>query len=107
MKIKMYLPVSESPEKPLFVSVKADTSVDNVIGYCLFEYINEKFLPLLGPAMLNVAFWSIRIVEDDGEIDEDFPELERSRKIGKYAFDQFALINLKPLQGSLFLNVSL
>ena len=99
MKIKMFLPFSETPEKPLCISVKKDTSVDNVMGYCLFEYINEKTLPILNNTMLNVALWSIRIVEDDGEIDEDFPALERSRKIGKYAFDQFALINLKPIYG--------
>lgn len=98
MKIKIYLPFSDNPEKPLYISVKADASVDNVIGYCLFEYINEKFTPILNSKILNVSFWSIRIVEDDGEVDEDFPALERSRRIGKYAFDQFALINLKPLQ---------
>ena len=96
----MFLPFCETPEKPLCLSVKEDASVDNVIGYCLFEYINEKLLPKLSKNILDVALWSIRIVEDDGEIDDDFPALDRSRKIGKYAFDQFALINLKPIEGN-------
>ena len=73
MKLKILLPFSESPQKPMYIAVKSDTTVENVIGYCLFEYVNDKILPNLPPSLLNVAFWSIRIVEDDGEIDDDFP----------------------------------
>lgn len=67
------LPFSKDPSKPLAIMVQPDATVDNVIGYCLFEYINEKLHPILPTDMLVVANWNLRIVEDDGEIDEDFP----------------------------------
>ena len=57
----------------MMIIVKNYATVDEVIGYCLFEYVNEKIKPILPASLLNVAHWSIRIVEDDGEIDEDFP----------------------------------
>ncbi|KAJ3369051.1 hypothetical protein HDU91_000090 [Kappamyces sp. JEL0680] len=97
-RMKMMLPFSDVPSKSMTICVSGEATVDEVIGYTLYEYINEKLKPNIPSSLLNVAYWSIRIVEDDGEIDEDFPALERTRKIHKYAFDQFALINLKPLE---------
>lgn len=100
LNIKMMLPFRENPEIPLFLAIKADATVDDVIGFCLLEYINEKIAPNIPLSMRQVKFWNIRIVEDDGEIDEDFPALDRSRKIQKYAFDQFALISTKSFDGT-------
>jgi hypothetical protein len=68
----MILPFGQ--EKPLFVQVKGDATVDDVIGYSLFEYVNQKRTPRIPSSMFNVMKWNIRIV-DDGDIDEDFPRI--------------------------------
>jgi hypothetical protein len=72
--------------------------VEEVIGYALYEYIEHKWKPLIeADSGLEVTSgWNMRIVEDDGVIDEDFPALERSRKISKFSFDQFALVPVNP-----------
>jgi hypothetical protein len=66
----MILPFAQ--ERPLFIQVKGEATVDDVIGYSLFEYVNEKRSPKLPTSMFNVMKWNIRIV-DDGEVDDDFP----------------------------------
>ncbi|KAJ3078820.1 hypothetical protein HK102_004220, partial [Quaeritorhiza haematococci] len=96
--LKIYLPFSDEPLKPLVVFVKREASVEDVIGYSLYEYFNEGRKPAVPNNLRNVIYWSMRIVEDDGTIDEDFPALERSRQIKKFAFDQFALCEATPEQ---------
>jgi len=71
------------------VIVKRDASVEDVIGYALYQYIDDGRAPVPLPSL---EAYSLRIVEDDGVIDNDFPALERSRKIEKFSFDQFALV---------------
>lgn len=44
----------------------------------------------------NVSAWNLRIVEDDGEIDNDFPALVRIRKIQQFQFDRFAVCLANP-----------
>ncbi|KAJ1943442.1 Component of a membrane-bound complex containing the Tor2p kinase [Linderina macrospora] len=41
--------------------------------------------------------WALRIAED-GEIDDDFPALDRTRPVAKFAFDEFALCLATPEQ---------
>ncbi|KAI8900471.1 stress-activated map kinase interacting protein 1-domain-containing protein [Globomyces pollinis-pini] len=97
VKIKLTLPFSDDPSKPMFVAVKGDAPVKDVIGYCLLEYYNLKITPPVPTTAWKVEMWALRIV-DDGEIDEDFPALDPTRKIQKYALDQLALVPLVPLQ---------
>ncbi|TPX34094.1 hypothetical protein SeMB42_g07389 [Synchytrium endobioticum] len=91
VKIKIYIPFREDQSRPLIIKVKRDGTVEEVIGYILYEYINQSIIPSLPERLWDVVMWCLRIVEDDGSIDDDFPALERSRKIHKFAFDQFAL----------------
>ncbi|KAJ3314382.1 hypothetical protein HDV04_000344 [Boothiomyces sp. JEL0838] len=103
VKLKLYLPFAEQSDRPMFIAVKGDAQVSEVIGYCLLEYLNEKRVPAIPDEMRKVEQWSLRIV-DDGIVDDDFPALEPNRKIQKYAFDQFALCplgSLKEKQNSL------
>jgi len=82
--------------------------VYDVIGYALYEYIEQKAKPILPAGTHEVEAWDLRIVEEDGTLDEDFPgnecvlvhslisskhyvALERTRKISKFAFDQFMI----------------
>jgi len=90
MELLIYLPFSDEPEKPLQIMVKKTATVEDVIGYSLYEYNEAERTPVI-TSETDVPYWNMRIVEDDGEIDEDFPALERSRKIQKFAFDSFAI----------------
>ncbi len=85
--------------KPLNIAVKNEATVEEVIGYSLFEYVNEKRIPPIPDTRYGVVFWNMRIVEDDGSIDDDFPALERTRRMQKFSFDQFAICQATPDQG--------
>jgi len=87
--LKIWLPFSENKKKPMEVIVKRDATVGDVIGYALYQYIDDGRTPA---PLSSLEAYSLRIVEDDGVIDDDFPALERSRKIEKFSFDQFALV---------------
>ncbi|CAG8551389.1 7299_t:CDS:2, partial [Funneliformis caledonium] len=96
--LKIFLPFSNKPLQPLVVVVKRDASVEEVIGYTLYQYWDEKREPTLESKLCDVLQWTMRIVEDDGEIDYDFPVPDRTRKISKFATDQFALCKANPNQ---------
>ncbi|KAI9092360.1 stress-activated map kinase interacting protein 1-domain-containing protein [Phlyctochytrium arcticum] len=98
IKLKIYMPLSDEPDIPLEVLVTRDASVEEVMGYALHEYWTEGRSPTIPEHLRNVIMWNMRIVEDDGTIDDDFPALERTRKISKFAFDQFALCEASPDQ---------
>ncbi|CAG8570556.1 10827_t:CDS:10, partial [Paraglomus occultum] len=100
IKLQIYLPFSTEPKRPLNVVVKSDATVEKVIGYCLYQYWEEKRKPILEPQMCNISNWIMRIVEDDGEIDEDLLALDRTRNISKFQFNQFALCEANPEQGT-------
>lgn len=75
---------------PLQLCIKKDLTVEDVIGYALFEYHKEGILfilsffdiearkPFIPRDMRDIVIWNLRMVEDDGEVDEDFP--------GKYLY---------------------
>ncbi|KAI9591110.1 stress-activated map kinase interacting protein 1-domain-containing protein [Syncephalis fuscata] len=88
--LKIWLPHSDEPNKPMSICVKKDASVEDVVGYVLYQYVDQKRQPSL-EGKLSIIFWNMRIVEDDGEIDEDLPALERGRQIQKFDFGEFAL----------------
>lgn len=70
--LKIYFLHSSQPKVPLIVFVKKDSTVDGVIGYALLEYVESKRQPFL-PTGTKATEWNLRIVEDDGALDEDFP----------------------------------
>lgn len=94
--LKIYIPSSNDPSTPLQITVKRDAKVEEVIGYTLYEYINEGREPPLSENLCDVVYWNLRIVEDDGAIDDDFPALERARNVQKFSFDKFALCVASP-----------
>ncbi|GAA5826671.1 hypothetical protein JCM11251_002848 [Rhodosporidiobolus azoricus] len=83
-------------------------TVEEVIGAGLYAYLEEGKKPSLTEGMIEAerlewakraregeetARWSLRIVEEgeDGEVDEDFPPLDRTRNISAFAFTEFAI----------------
>ncbi|KAI9294151.1 SIN1-domain-containing protein [Neoconidiobolus thromboides FSU 785] len=89
--LNIYLPNSNEPLTPLKVCVKRNATVEQVIGYSLYLYFDLKMEPELEEHLYLICNWTMLIAEDDGTIDEDFPALERTRQIEKFAFDCFAL----------------
>ena len=73
MRLKIYVALEEEPTEPLLISVKRDATVEEVIGYALYEYLNEEREPPVPDELKDVVMWNMRIVEDDGTVDDDFP----------------------------------
>ncbi|KAJ1965987.1 Component of a membrane-bound complex containing the Tor2p kinase [Dispira parvispora] len=89
--LDIFLPHSEEPREPMKITIKRNATVEDVIGFTLFQYIDTDRKPSLTEDQHHTHQWNIRMVEDDGDIDEDFPVLDQSRLIAKFAADQFAL----------------
>lgn len=98
LKLKMYMPSCDEPRKPWEVIVRTDVTVSQAIGFALYCYMEEKRTPALPEELCNANKWTLRIVEDDGEPDEDFPALDRTRLLSAYSFDEFALVEATPAQ---------
>lgn len=78
LKLTIYFPQSQAPSKKLKIAVKKDLTVEEVIGAGLWAYWEEGREPKLGVGDREqehdeTTKWNLRIVEDDGEVDEDFP----------------------------------
>ncbi|KAI7859145.1 stress-activated map kinase interacting protein 1-domain-containing protein [Circinella umbellata] len=94
----VYLPHSIQPYEPISLVVRPDAIVDDVIGYILYDYVEKKRKPSLQEEMYDIAQWVLRIAEDDGEIEDDIPALDRTRQISMVSFAQFALCRTAPSQ---------
>ncbi|KAG0748385.1 hypothetical protein G6F57_005641 [Rhizopus arrhizus] len=94
----VYLPHSHQPYEPVRLIVRPDALIDDVIGYILYDYVEHKRGPELDVESLDLAEWVLLIAEDDGEIEEDLPAVDRARRIDWVSFDQFALCRATPSQ---------
>lgn len=100
LKITIYYPFSQEPRKPIKTSMKSDVCVEEVVGFALWSYMEEMREPKLDeikfkPESLDLHqsyAWCLRLVEDDGEVDEDFPALERTRPAAKVGSNEFAVV---------------
>ncbi|KAJ3133413.1 hypothetical protein HK100_004407 [Physocladia obscura] len=104
IRIKIFIPSSPTPAEPLLIIIKRDATVEELIGYTLYEYFNRlsntevdptEFLP---SEKCDVCCWNLRLVEDDGTIDEDFPALDRVSKMQRSNFDALAMCLCTPAQ---------
>lgn len=116
--IKIYAPFSETGDEPFempLARVSKDgnpVTVAEAIGFSLWRYQEEGLEPPLTAAQLDVNKWTLRMVED-GEVDDDFPPLVRTRPITDFTynnnrgargrsrerpFDEFALMEASPAQ---------
>ncbi|KAJ9123570.1 hypothetical protein QFC24_003785 [Naganishia onofrii] len=109
--LDIYYPFSEEPSKPIQLTVRKEVTVEEVIGWALFKYCESERKPAVheghdkgpnkdvNPAIwTTTAGWALRIVEDDGEVDEDFPALDRESSVAKFAFGGFAVVEANPTQ---------
>ncbi|EAQ90980.1 hypothetical protein CHGG_02915 [Chaetomium globosum CBS 148.51] len=87
--LRIYAPFSETPSRPFEVLIRRTVhqgeggdrpvTVADLIGLSLWRYNEEKREPSLPRDKLDVNWWTLRMVEEDGEIDDDFPPLERKK----------------------------
>lgn len=98
LKLKIYRPSGKDPKKPISVVIKRIATVADAIGFSLYCFIEQKLEPKLTNEQLNPNMWTLRIVEEEGELDDDFPALDRARFLSKFGFDEFALVEATPAQ---------
>ncbi|KAF8442403.1 stress-activated map kinase interacting protein 1-domain-containing protein [Boletus edulis BED1] len=105
MDVKVFFPHAREPKgKVMTLNVRRDATIEEVIGFAMWSYWEEGWLPKLiesvsenDPKLSGIG-WIMRIAEDDGEVDEDFPPPDRTGKVTKFNFDAFAILAATPLQ---------
>lgn len=88
--LTFYLP--SKTKKPITIKVRRDCPVNMALGYTLYLYVESGQEPKLTEEEYDANRWNVRLVEDDGMPDEDFPALDRVRSITLYSVDEFALV---------------
>lgn len=95
--------------KSMRLSVRKDATMEELIGYGLYCYAEEGWLPALDSTLpqdateeqreirLSTVAWTLRLVED-GEVDDDYPALDRSLTVGKFGADELAICEATPAQ---------
>ncbi|KAI5991140.1 hypothetical protein EDD15DRAFT_2449123 [Pisolithus albus] len=122
--VKVFLPHARQPKgKAMVLNVRKDATVEEVVGFSLWNYWEEGWIPKLNEGVgendlkLSAVGWVMRIAEDHGEVDEDFPRAcdvilameffydnypvaapDRTGKISKFNLDAFAIIAATPTQ---------
>ncbi|KAJ1725122.1 Component of a membrane-bound complex containing the Tor2p kinase [Coemansia erecta] len=87
------------PEQPasratLALRVRSGATVEQAIGYALHQWVEEH---AAAGDSLDVVCWVLRIA-DEGEVDDDFPVLDRTRPVAQFGFDEFVLCPATPEQ---------
>lgn len=91
--LRIYTPFSEDSEKPFEVLIRRHlqdaegilrpVTVAELLGLSLWTYCEEKREPPIPADKMNVNWWTLRMVED-GEVDDDFPPLERKKPLNSF-----------------------
>lgn len=98
LSLELFYPHSDEPSEPVIVQVRKDATVEEVTGYALWKYWEEGLQPPIAEEDCTTINWGLRIVEDDGEVDEDFPALDRESKISKFSYGQFGIVKASESQ---------
>lgn len=91
--INVFLSIQPAEERryPLVVAALPGARVQDLIGLVCWHYTNEGRSPKLRP---SVSHYCLRIAEESGEIDEDFPPLDPREPVSKFEFPFLALAQL-------------
>lgn len=92
--MKLYIPysplsspfeiiINRLPKPPSGDRGNKEMTVAEAIGFALYKYIEDKKEPVLRAELCDINQWVLRMV-DDGEPDEDFPPLQRTRAVTSY-----------------------
>lgn len=66
------------------LNIRKDATVEEVLGFALWTYWEDGWLPKINDGLssdedpkwktkVSAIGWILRIAEDDGEVDDDFP----------------------------------
>ncbi|KAF8952956.1 stress-activated map kinase interacting protein 1-domain-containing protein [Flammula alnicola] len=112
-KVQAYFPHAEQPRGiALTLRVRHDATVEEAIGFALWTYWEEGWLPKLDDGLkgeddpkwatrLSAVGWILRMAEDDGEVDDDCPAPDRTKKATEFS-DVYAILEATPIQGMYF-----
>ncbi|KAK5111917.1 hypothetical protein LTR62_004649 [Meristemomyces frigidus] len=85
--IKIYAPFAKDGDEPLETPLRRQKAADggvptvkDLIGLALWRYDEEEYEPALSAKDGKLENWELRMVED-GEVDLDFPALNRDRPV--------------------------
>ncbi|KAI0011813.1 SIN1-domain-containing protein [Xylariaceae sp. FL0662B] len=94
LKIRIYAPFSTNPDKPFEVLIRRNiqeadgtlrpVTIAELIGLSLWRYHTEKLEPPVPVDKLNVNWWTLRMVEEGGDIDDDFDPLDRKKPVNAF-----------------------
>jgi len=108
--VAVYFPKAVKPMGQVMeLNVRKDATVEEVLGHALYRYWEEGWLPKIDQGLegeedpkwsmiCSAVGWILRIAEEDGEVDEDFPPPDRTGKISKFNFDAYAVLEASPAQ---------
>lgn len=77
---------------PLEVVIVSTAKVQDLIGLICWQYTNEGREPKLDK---DISRYCLRITEDTGEVDPDFPSLKEKEPLSKFDFPSLALTDRK------------
>ncbi|XP_044718125.1 SAPK-interacting protein 1 (Sin1), middle CRIM domain-containing protein [Hirsutella rhossiliensis] len=91
--VRIYAPSSKTPNKPFEVLIRPRVhdgqgaervvTVADLIGLSLYRFNEEKREPPIAPQKRNINWWTLRMVEEGGEVDDDFPA-ERTKQLAAF-----------------------
>ncbi|KAF9475732.1 hypothetical protein BDN70DRAFT_840479 [Pholiota conissans] len=106
-KLRVFFPHAEQ-QRGLALTVRSDATVEEVIGFALWSYWEERWSPKLDDGLsgeddpkwatrLSTVGWILRMAEDDGEVDDDCPAPDRTKKAKDFS-NVYAVLEATPLQ---------
>ncbi|EQB52997.1 stress-activated map kinase-interacting protein [Colletotrichum gloeosporioides Cg-14] len=92
--VRIYPAFSDNPGKPFEVLIRRQVhhgeggdrsvTVADLIGLALWRYNEEKREPPIAADKTNINWFTLRMVEEDGEVDDDFPAFERTKALTSF-----------------------
>ncbi|CAN8096617.1 unnamed protein product [Discula destructiva] len=92
--IRIYTPYCSAPSKPFEVLIRRvvrddsgpdrPVQVSDLIGLALWRYSEDQLQPPLPKDKMNLNWWTLKMVEEGGEVDDDFPPLERTKPLAQF-----------------------
>ncbi|KAL3306034.1 stress-activated map kinase-interacting protein [Colletotrichum asianum] len=92
--VRIYPAFSDNPGKPFEVLIRhqvhhgeggdRSVTVADLIGLALWRYNEEKREPPIAADKANINWFTLRMVEEDGEVDDDFPAFERTKALTSF-----------------------
>ncbi|KAL2752805.1 hypothetical protein ACRALDRAFT_1083402 [Sodiomyces alcalophilus JCM 7366] len=92
--VHIYPAFSDDPEEPFEVLIRRTVhhgqggdrpvTVADLIGLSLWRYMGEKREPPIPEDKQNINWWTLRMVEEDGEVDDDFPPFDRAKALTSF-----------------------